>query len=114
MVWVKMRSAMKSACSCERGDPDAQLPMNVESSTGIWRAPFRSTLNPLRDCMSTKDVGDTELSASHPGARTTYAVLSEAATVLCASEEPPGGMGFWNATACQYARYTTSGVADGG
>ena len=45
----------------------------------------------------------------HPGARTTYAVLSEAGKAPCGADDEPGATGVSNDTACQYARYTTSG-----
>ena len=77
----KMRCVMRSACDWERKLFEAQFPMNVLSSTGIWRVSPSCTAKPVRDCRATKEVGDVELEGSHPGARTAYAVLDDAGTV---------------------------------
>src|SRR5260370_38038156 len=101
---------MKSAWSGDRKLPEAQLPTNVASPTGMWRVWLRCTSNPFRDWMAIKEVGGAELVTSHPGARTAYAVLTEAGTVFWRAEEEPGGTGGWKDTAGPDARKTTSGA----
>src|ERR1017187_9474271 len=105
---------MKSAWSWVRVLPAAQLPVKVVSSTGMCTVSFRCTSKPPQDCTTTNSVGGVELAGSHPGARTAYAVLSEAGTVGCCPEAEPGGMAFGNPTACLNAWYTTSARADDG
>src|SRR5580704_11340814 len=85
----KTRCVMKSACAWVRKLPTAQLPTNVESSTGMSRVRPRSTPNPSRDSMTMKDVGGVALVGSHPGASRTYALLAEQGTVLWGGAEEP-------------------------
>ena len=97
---------MNCASSSERKLPAAQFPTNVVSLTGMSSVPPRLTPKPApRDSRTTRDAGAAWDVGSQPGARTTYAVLAEHATVLCGAEEAPGGIppSTWNDTASQNA-----------